>query len=68
MIYLSIILSNRQISTEDLSLIGHICLCGKNFEDILIPVLDNGKQIIKIESPSKLRKMVLENIKSLSLE
>jgi nicotinate phosphoribosyltransferase len=46
----------------------HVCLCGKNFEDILIPVLDNGKQIIKIESPSKLRKMVLENIKSLSLE
>jgi nicotinate phosphoribosyltransferase len=46
----------------------HICLCGKNFEDMLIPVLDNGKQIIKIESPSKLRKMVLENIKALSLE
>ena len=45
----------------------HVCLCGKRFEDILIPVLDKGKQIIKLEPPSKLRKMVLENIKALSL-
>jgi nicotinate phosphoribosyltransferase len=45
----------------------HICLCGKRFEDILIPVLDKGKQIIKLEPPSKLRKMVLENIKALPL-
>ena len=45
----------------------HVCLCGKRFEDILIPVLDKGKQIIKLEPPSKLRKMVLENIKALPL-
>lgn len=45
----------------------HVCLCGKRFEDILIPVLDKGKQIIKLEPPSKLRKMVLENIMTLSL-
>ena len=45
----------------------HVCLCGKRFEDILIPVLDKGKQIIKLEPPSKLRKIVLENIKALSL-
>lgn len=45
----------------------HVCLCGKRFEDILISVLDKGKQIIKLEPPSKLRKMVLENIKALSL-
>ena len=45
----------------------HVCLCGKRFEDILIPVLDKGKQIIKLEPPSKLRKMVFENIKALSL-
>jgi nicotinate phosphoribosyltransferase len=44
-----------------------VCLCGKKFEDILIPVLDKGKQIIKLEPPSKLRKMVFENIKALSL-
>ncbi len=47
--------------------IKHVCLCGKIFGDILIPVLDKGKQIIKLEPPSKLRKMVLENIKALSL-
>ena len=46
---------------------NHVCLCGKRFEDILIPVLDKGKQIIKLEPPSKLRKMVLENIMTLSL-
>ena len=45
----------------------HVCLCGKRFEDILIPVLDKGKQIIKLEPPLKLRKMVFENIKALSL-
>ncbi len=45
----------------------HVCLCGKRFEDILIPVLDKGKQIIKLEPPSKLRKMVFENIKALFL-
>ncbi len=48
--------------------IKHICSCGKIFGDILIPVLDNGNQLIKIKSPSKLRKLVLENIKDLSLE
>lgn len=46
----------------------HICSCGKKFEDILIPVLDNGKYLIKKEPPTKLRKTVLENIKGLSLE
>lgn len=45
----------------------HVCLCGKRFEDILISVLDKGKQIIKLEPPSKLRKMVLENTKILPL-
>lgn len=46
----------------------HVCSCGKKFEDILIHVLDNGKQLIKIESPSKLRKLVLKNIQYLPLE
>lgn len=48
--------------------IKHVCSCGKIFGDTLIPVLDNGNELIKIESPSKLRKLVLENIKGLSLE
>ena len=46
----------------------YLCSCSEKFEDVLIPVIDNGKQLIKIESPSKLRALVLENIKALSLE
>lgn len=44
------------------------CSCDKIFEDILIPVLGNGKQLIKTESPAKIRKTVLENIRDISLE
>jgi nicotinate phosphoribosyltransferase len=46
----------------------HISSCGKRFEDVLIPVLDKGKYLIKPEPPSKIRKRVLDTIKSLSLE
>jgi len=47
---------------------NHLCSCGKKLKDILIHVLDNGKQLVKSESPSKIRKTVLENIKTISLE
>src|SRR4030042_1193622 len=46
----------------------HLCSCGKRFEDILISVLDKGKQLIKMESSSKLRAFVLNNVKDLPLE
>ncbi|MEW6419736.1 MAG: nicotinate phosphoribosyltransferase [Nitrospirota bacterium] len=46
----------------------HVCSCGKRFEDILIPLLDKGKQLIKTESSSKLRAFVLKNVKNLPLE
>lgn len=46
----------------------HKCSCGKKLEDILVPVLDNGKQLIKTESPEKIRKTALDNIKTRSLE
>jgi nicotinate phosphoribosyltransferase len=46
----------------------HVCPCGEKFEDVLIPVLDNGKQLIKVEPPSKLRAFVLKNVKDLPLE
>ncbi|MGB9715184.1 MAG: nicotinate phosphoribosyltransferase [Thermodesulfovibrionales bacterium] len=42
--------------------------CGHKFEDILIPVLDRGKYLIKPEPPSKIRKRVIESLKSLPLE
>jgi nicotinate phosphoribosyltransferase len=54
-----IVLNNKQ---------KYSCSCGKKLEDILIPVLANGKQLIKTEQPLDLRKTVLENIKALSLE
>jgi nicotinate phosphoribosyltransferase len=47
--------------------VRHTCSCGKKFEDILLPVIDKGKELIKPESPSKLRQSVLKNIKDLPL-
>jgi nicotinate phosphoribosyltransferase len=46
----------------------HVCACGKIFVDILIPVLDNGRRLIRTDSPSQLRKTVLQNVKGLPLE
>jgi nicotinate phosphoribosyltransferase len=46
----------------------YISSCGQKFEDILIPILNKGKYLIKLESPSRIRKRVLDTIKSLSLE
>ncbi len=47
---------------------NHVCPCRKKFEDILTPILDRGKQLIKMESSSKLRAFVLKNVKDLPLE
>ncbi len=46
----------------------YICACGKKFEDILVPVLDEGKQLIRPEMPSSIRKFVLKNVKDLPFE
>jgi nicotinate phosphoribosyltransferase len=43
------------------------CPCGKKFADILIPVLDNGKHLVKSETASQIRKRVLRNIENLPL-
>ncbi len=45
----------------------YLSSCGNKFEDVLIPVLDKGKYLIKTDSPSKIRKRVLNTIKSLAL-
>jgi nicotinate phosphoribosyltransferase len=47
---------------------SHKCLCRKKMNDILIPVLDHGEQLVKTELPSRLRKTVLENIKNFYLD
>jgi nicotinate phosphoribosyltransferase len=46
----------------------HSSACGKKFEDVLIPVLDRGKYLVEIDPPAKIRRKVLETVKSLSLE
>lgn len=46
----------------------YACICGKRFEDILIPVLDKGKYLIKTEKAAQLRKTVLQNVKDLPLQ
>lgn len=46
----------------------HACPCGKKFTDMLIPVLDHGRELLKQVMPAKLRKSVLENVKPLALE
>jgi nicotinate phosphoribosyltransferase len=45
----------------------YLCSCGGRFGDILTPSLDNGKQLMKAEPPSKLRLSVMNNVKELSL-
>ncbi len=42
--------------------------CGQKFEDVLIPILNRGKYLIKLEPPSKIRKRILDIVKSLPLE
>ena len=46
----------------------YLCSCGRKFYDILIPVLEKGKYLIRLEQPSKIRKGVLDSIKPLPLE
>jgi nicotinate phosphoribosyltransferase len=42
--------------------------CGRPFEDLLVPVLREGKPLIRPEPPSELRGRVLKNIENLHLE
>ncbi len=45
----------------------HVCSCGSQLEDFLIPVLDNGEYLIEIAKPSQIRDYVLNNTKNLPL-
>jgi nicotinate phosphoribosyltransferase len=44
------------------------CLCGKGFTDILLPALDNGKQLMKAQTASQIRRKVIKNVRNLPLE
>ena len=46
----------------------YVCSCGKEMRDILVPVMDSGKRLIRTDAPAKIRKTVLENVKGLPLE
>mgnify|MGYP001627333258 CR=1 FL=1 len=41
------------------------CICGGMFEDILIPVMDNGKYLIDIPSHKAIREFVLKQLEDL---
>ncbi|MBZ0155422.1 MAG: nicotinate phosphoribosyltransferase [Alphaproteobacteria bacterium] len=43
------------------------CPCGGIFNDVLIPVMDHGKQLIGSRSPAELRKSILAAIEGLPL-
>ncbi len=43
------------------------CACGGIFEDVLIPILDNGKVLVPQEAPRELRKRVLDSVNGLQL-
>ncbi len=43
------------------------CSCGGVFNDMLIPMLDRGKELVEQESPKRLRDAVLQRVSSLVL-
>ncbi len=43
------------------------CSCGGTFEDILVPILDNGKELIKTDPPAKIREFALQQVKGLEM-
>lgn len=45
----------------------HKCECGAIFEDVLIPVMDNGKHLIDMPSHKEIRNFVLKQLERLSL-
>jgi nicotinate phosphoribosyltransferase len=46
---------------------GSTCSCGAAFNDLLVPVLDHGRQLVKPEKPGRIRQAVLERVASLPL-
>ena len=43
------------------------CSCGGMFHDMLVPVLDNGKELTKTDPPAKIREFALQQVKGLEL-
>ncbi len=47
---------------------GQVCACGGTLEDVLVPLLDNGLQIMESDPPAVIRERVMEKVKGLALE
>ncbi len=45
-----------------------VCTCGETFEDILVPLLDNGTQMMESDPPAAIRRRVMEEVNGLALE
>jgi nicotinate phosphoribosyltransferase len=46
---------------------GSNCSCGGSFNDLLVPALDHGQQLIRPESPARIRQNVLDHVHALEL-
>jgi len=46
---------------------GSDCACGGTFNDLLLPALDRGQQLMEPETPARVRQKVLERVKGLDL-
>lgn len=46
---------------------GTLCACGGPLNDILVPVLDNGKELIESGPPAKTRELALQQVRELEL-
>lgn len=46
---------------------GSSCSCGGVFNDLMVPVLDHGRMLVKPERPGRIRQDVLEHVANLPL-
>ncbi len=47
---------------------GECCPCGAVFEEVLLPLLDEGRMMAEPETPAVIRRQVMEAVKGLTLE
>lgn len=53
---------------EPQSGVTQACVCGETFEDILVPLLDKGRQAMESDPPAVIRRRVMEGVRGLALE
>ena len=44
------------------------CSCGGAFSDLLVPLVDNGRVLVPLEAPARLRETALQQVRDLGLE